>query len=215
MYNTVIAVLEKNSGTWKEMPAFSRAYEAFKGTVGKINTVRTVQAGNKGVAMDKAAIKAALAEKALQVGGAIQAYADSSDNQTLREAVSFTLSELMKSRDGVMSDRSKLVHDKAKLHATALAEYGITKTDILALKAMLDRFNALIVEPRKVISESKTATREIEALMKEASKLLKNRLDKMMLKFKAGAADFYSTYRNARIIIDKGIRHEEDDEAVE
>jgi hypothetical protein len=52
-------------------------------------------------------------------------------------------------------------------------------------------------------------------LFQKADRLLKKRLDKMMVRYQTTDPDFYKSYLNARIIVDYGIRHEKKEEGEE
>ena len=66
----------------------------------------------------------------------------------------------------------------------------------------MDEFNALIGKPRSIRNSKFVTLETIELLFEECNKLLKNKIDKVMLMFRDTKPEFYSSYERARTIVD-------------
>lgn len=128
MYLAVHEVLKENEASWNTLPAFVKAFTGFDAKVAEINQSRLVQENKvTGITQDKAARKIQLAEAALKVAGAVQAYANDNDSNELFESVNYSLSELKFATDTAALERAQAILNKAAENVSALADYGITK----------------------------------------------------------------------------------------
>lgn len=61
---------------------------------------------------------------------------------------------------------------------------------------------------RVSVSERKAAHEKLAKLFAQTDALLKNQLDRLMVRFRETEPELYATYQNARRIIPYGVRHE-------
>lgn len=211
MYYAVQKVCSANSGVWSGLPAFVTAFADFETNIGKIEDALEAQEKNiTGVSKDKDAIGTLMVEKALQVGGAVFAYASDINDLTLKGKVDFSRTELKRVRDSIATQRCQLIHDEANGVIGSLGSYGVTGTDLSDLQTKIDAFASAVAAPRTAITERKGATDEIAKFLRKCDSILKSKLDKLMNQFKVSAPRFYKLYFDARIIVDIGIRHEDE-----
>lgn len=202
MYFAVVQVVDANNAVWAGTPAFVNAEAAFGTVMGGIQDLVEVQETViTGVRTDKLVALDAMVEKALLVSGAVFAYATDTDNNTLKEAVAYSASDLKYVRDTIAAERATVIHDQANAVIASLADYDVDAAVLTELTGLIDAFAALIPGPRVAITARKGATSGLVELMKEADSLLKERLDKLMNLYKVTDLEFYTHYFNARIIV--------------
>ena len=210
MFFTTQEVLVDHNATWGATPAMVDANAAFDANIAALRTAVARQVTDiTGHAKDKARALDALVALTLRMSGCVMAYAETTDNQALAEAMNIVPSELYKYRDSIVAERCQGVHDAANTHIANLAPYGIVAADVNSLQSAIDKYVALIPRPRTKITERKGATSEIGLLIRDTQRLLGRRMDMLMRGFMISHPDFYRQYQNARIIVDQGGQKEE------
>ncbi len=91
---------------------------------------------------------------------------------------------------------------QASENMEALAEFGVTPDVVTELTTSVDDFNALIGQPRTILSQKYAALNTIEELFDEGNQILKLNLDNSMLIYRESQTEFYQGYQSARNIID-------------
>lgn len=234
MYDAVKRVLMMFRTRWSGMAGFAAAVAAFINKVTAIETTGTLQDRDiSGIPMDKLKHKTILVDFALMVAGAIHAYANSIENNEMEKAVRNSRKKLLRMRDELLSERCRNIHTIAQEQLGNLAGFGITQETVNMLMQLIERYQEKVPEPRVARSSKNTFTSLLPKLYREADRILKFQLDKMMLQFKSAttagsastgtveasavatdvpgpippaSADFYALYFQAREIIDLGRR---------
>ncbi len=83
----------------------------------------------------------------------------------------------------------------------ALADYGITAAQLLALNNLINAYAQLVSAPRNATSQRKAYVAALKADFKAADIILKEQMDKLVYRLKATYPNFYATYKNNRKII--------------
>lgn len=214
MYLAVNRVLADNSSVWTTIVAFSDAAGLFGQKLDEIvGVVEHQETATTGVRADKLNAQDLMIERALSVGGAVFAYGSATNNQTLKESVDYTESDLKYVRDTISAERCTVIYTQATSIVADLADYGVTPAMLDELDERISDFVTLIPAPRVAITSRKGATSGLVDLIKEIDLVLKERLDKLMAQFKTTAPDFYTHYFNARLIA--GARRNHDDDSDE
>jgi len=138
------------------------------------------------------------------------AYASDIEDLTLQGKVDFSPSELKQVRDSITLQRCQLIHDEANGVIGSLGSYGVVAGDLTDLQAKIDAYAGAVAAPRTATAEHKGATDEIAKFIKKCDSILKNKMDTLMKNFKVSNPRFYKLYFDARIIVDIGIRHEDE-----
>lgn len=210
MYYAVQRVCSANAPVWGSLPAFVNAFNEFKTSIGKVESILKIQErGILGVAKDKEAIEDSMIDLALKISGAVFAFASDTNNLILKGKVDYSRSELKQVRDSIAIQRCMGIADEANSVIGALGTYGIIPADITTLKAKVTDFTNALSAPRTAITERKGATDELAKQIKKTDTVLKEKLDKLIERFKATSSDFYKLYFDARKIVNIGVRHEE------
>ena len=213
MYLSVQKVTNTHSAEWQGLPAYATIFASFEDAISQIRNTRLVQEGQiTGITKDKAQAQNNAIEKAIQVATAVFAYASIQNNNTLKDKVSYSPSELRRSRDTILIDRLEVIHEAATSVLAELANYGLTQADLDEFSALITSYTNMVEDPRVAITNRARATKDLKSIFKTADKILKEQLDKLMLQYKKTAPEFYQQYFNARLIIDLGIRHKKDED---
>ena len=105
-------------------------------------------------------------------------------------------------RDDQLAPSCNNIHDAANTNLVALAPYGITAAMLTSFNTLITNYSAAVPKPRNAASLRKTYATTLKNMFKEADDILKNQLDKTSVQFKAANLEFYTAYKNNRIIID-------------
>ena len=143
-------------------------------------------------------------EKILEIADQLSALASKTNNPHLSAHVEFTLSSLDKLPDDALEDTGRSVSALATANLAALVAYNITQADVTELDQFTTRFHGLKTAPRTAIAGRKGETDTLPDLISSTTSILRNRLDKLMTKFKKTNPEFFAGYRSARVIVDRG-----------
>ena len=205
MYFAIQKVCTDNNGVWNGLPAFVSTFGEFETVIQSIQDIRLVQEQDtKGVTQDKQSAGEILIEQALIVSTAVHAYATDVNNNTLREKVNYSPSDLKIARDTIIIDMCQLVHNEANNVLADLADYGITAAELTDLQGKLDDYEAIVAGPRDAITDRASATAELESLFVTGDDVLNNKLDKLMTQFKQSDPGFHVQFYSSRKIVDSG-----------
>lgn len=203
MYLALRTVLDNNNAAWVALVAYGNAVTAFKAKIDSIQAARQVQEGaTTGVTIDKTEAKMAAIAVGLEIQAAVFAFASVTNNNTLKEQMSYAPNELEYVRDTILYDRLMLIHGKADDNVASLGDYGVDATDISDYKDLIDVYNSLIQSPRVAIGNRKMATDFLPVGFAGADAVLKGQLDPLTETLKSSQTVFYNQYWNARTIVD-------------
>lgn len=155
----------------------------------------------KGITTDKVEAKKALAMMAIDIALPISAYAVKSGNNELKEKVSFSFSDLFRTKHGQVGSRIRNISDIGKEHLSGLAHYGINQSALDTLEAMIDDYEQKVPNPKNAAAIKKAVRENIKNLFAKNALLLKEHLDKTVVGFKKNYPDFVLAYKANRVII--------------
>ena len=205
MYQVVLETLENNETVWAGLPAFVSAEALFRTEVNNILALaQTQQQPSTGVTADKQQLRAAMADVAMPVVGALKALASVTGNDDLAAQIAFTRSAFVYGRDTQSATNGDIVHSRGTTNLAALADYGIVQAQLDALRAAIDAYRDSISRPREVITTTAAATAGMDAAFGRAESVLSGRLDNLVELFRLSNSTFYAQYQNARVIVDTG-----------
>lgn len=208
MYLAVQQVCRAFSVVWNTLQAFAASFTDFEKGISKINLSLETQGVNiTGVSEDKNNFKSGLVAKALEIAGAIFAFATDKNKMELKSGVKFSRTGLEHKPDSITLSNCRHIFDQAVSLQSALSDYGVSADDISVFQSMISDFEASIASPRVAVTARMGATNDISKLFSINDSILKNKMDKLVEKFKISNPEFYKQYHDARIIIDKGLHH--------
>lgn len=203
MYHAVIAYCDENAAIVATVPAFQTALTSLKAKVSSIvSTSQLEEEVISGITTDKGVLRTTLCEQAADIAALVYAYAASINNNTLKEAVDFSKTDLKLTKDDNLPQVCQNIHAAANDNLAALAPYGVTAPMLASLDDLIEDYAEAVPKPRNAAALKKTYNATIKALYKEADAILKEQMDKTAVSFKTTHPVFYETYKNNRIILD-------------
>jgi hypothetical protein len=208
MYVTVLQFLAENTAVWAAFIAFGNAVTLLIGKVAALQEQVAIQATHiVGYAVTKRIKKNNLAEKVYEVCGALKAYATLIGDNVLYDFADYTLTELKKQPDNVLTQTANNMYNKANSLVGSLGDYGIDAAYLTAFQTQIADYVSFVESPRLARIARKTATVNIKLLIKEIDAILKNQLDMLILPIKVLNPDFFIGYDSAKMILDIGHHH--------
>ena len=202
MFTAVITYCNNNSATVATVQSFQTALTSLIAIVNQIHDTLQMQDNViTGIATDKRAMRAALCKQAANLGGVISAFATSTNNNELKEQVNFPVSELSRLKDEVLVARCSNIYNALNANVTALANSGITAATATTFQTAIDAYNAKIATPRNAVSLRSAHAKSLTQLFREANGILRMQMDKLAIQFIPTAANFYTAYKNNRVIV--------------
>ncbi|AHJ99363.1 hypothetical protein [Hymenobacter swuensis] len=156
----------------------------------------------------KQATRLLLAQRAAEVAAALLAYADETDNIRLHTDADYTEKSLLRATDNDLARISKNIHDQATTHLTALQDQGVTQQELTELEAALTNFQQQQASPRIVVADTKAENKALATNLRAAVALLRNRIDKYLVRYQRPEPRFYTAYQSARNVINTAARPE-------
>ena len=208
MHKKVEQVCDENYSIYKSLPAFVNGFDLFKSNNQKIEDTTVKQkTPTTGYTEKRDLIKIELAELAIEIAGSVAAYCHENKNEIVARKVNYSFTELTHASDAAVKNRVSIILAEATTIVANLSDYGTDSTHTSLLEQKLNEFKDIIGKKGYSKEETQTATEQVAELLAENNELVKNRLDKLMLKFRISAPEFYKNYFNAREIYDFGGGH--------
>ncbi len=209
MNKAVADLLFFRQSVWAGLPSFAAAADRLKNTIGLLDQALQRQSAvdTTGAAADKANAGAAAIKRVMLLAHNAAAYALAHNKMELYQHVNHSRSYLDRLNDNELPNTLQGMLDKVGEQAAFLGEYNVTPQKIAEAQAAINEVAAILTRPRTLTDEHSTATASIPVLEKEVRRLLAM-LDKLIRNFEDDAPELLSDYEHARIIVDRGIRHE-------
>ncbi len=205
MFSTVSSYMDINKAIFAGVKAVKDAVIELDANIAAITTKAGKQEAPIGGAADeKEQVRLAFEEKILEIEDQLSALAEKNKNANLAAQVELTLSGLDKLGDDELGEMGKRISDLATANLAALVDYDIKAADVTALDALKSQFNGIKSAPRTAIAGRKGETDTLPQIITDNTSLLRNRLDKLMTKFKKTNSVFFAGYRSARVVVDRG-----------
>ena len=202
MYRAIAAYCDENTTIISTNAAFLAAFGDFKANIADINVAAQQEAAViTGITIDKNQSKQTLCNLTTEMAAMIYAYAATVGNNTLKMEVDFPVSALMKLRDDQLVPRCQNVRETGEANLAALADYGVTAANLQAVQAAIDDYSAIIAKPRTAIIDRKMQGAAIDGLFEANDSILKDRMDKLVIAFKAANPEFVQTYEAMRRVV--------------
>ena len=209
----VVLVLANNIAIWTMIAAIVVIFDLLKAKIQLVRDLRQIQEkDNTGVTKRKGNVRKQMEEKGMNVIRKLVMYAVATENTELDANINYTASDLSLASENRVADIIRLVYETANAHKSELAAYGVTDEMLELLLTLHQQFLVAMPETREKITLSSTATKNINTLITEISDLQRTKLDRLIAGFADTNPDFYQQYKNARKIVDRGIRHEPEEE---
>ncbi|UOQ72680.1 hypothetical protein [Hymenobacter cellulosilyticus] len=211
MLQTTLRVLDEHAALYATNKALGKARQELAALVADLDPTAERQqraATPQKPGAVKQATKQTLAERAAAVAAALLALADELDDIRLHTDSDYTERQLRRQPDADLLRICQNLHQRATDHAKALAEQGVTPQELTDLQAAIQAFQQEQTTPRVLMADGKAQKQEINADLREASALLRNRIDKFMVRYQRPEPKFHTAYLSARKVINTAARQE-------
>lgn len=211
MMQATLAVLDQHADLYAANTALTKARATLAELVQDLDPTATTQQGaarTESPGAVKKATKNLLAERTAEVAAALLALADETQDISLHTDADYTERQLQRATDNDLLRIAKNIHARATEHAQALAAQAVTPAELTELQAALDAFRAEMTAPRTTIASGKALKQQITADLRQATALLRNRIDKFLLRYRRPQPQFFAAYQSARQVINTATRSE-------
>lgn len=209
MLKAILSFLQQNQSLWKDSAPLTSVYNELQQLVAQIEqTILLTNQSNSGLVVAKQNLQEALIEQTFELVSILFAYARRNNDEVLLAKVDFPISHLKNLRDNELASACTGVLNHGQSKAKALGEYGVTPEGLQSLEGLINKYVVQLPTRRITVSERKMANEKIKTLIAQAMLIASEQLDRLMLKFKNTEPDFYTSYLNARKVVDYGTRYE-------
>lgn len=163
---------------------------------------------NSGLSTSKKLQKDALVKRAFELASILFAMATRNKDQVLLAKVDFPISELHGLRDGELASKCKNILDLGRSNLPQIIGYGTSEEKMNALDEQIVQYKTSLPARRISVSELKAANQKLKEVLKQATDLVNDQIDRMLVQFETSEPDFYTAYQNARKVVAYGTRHE-------
>lgn len=209
MARTTGNVIAKWQGQWSTVPRFVNEASALQAEMKRIEeAAENTLLETKGIAMDKRNAKDEALSAIVNIAKPASVYADDSNNLQLRQQLNVSRGPLSLLTQNDLLNTLTGMYNAVFAEKDHLADYGVTEQKIADAKTKLDAYTSSVPTTRDAIVERKTNNEVIEEGIGNLRRGF-HRLDNLMRLFEG--TQFYSEYKNARIIVDLGTRKTPED----
>ncbi|RSK51027.1 hypothetical protein [Hymenobacter rigui] len=209
MMQATLAVLDQYAEVYAANKALGTARAELAALVQELDPTADTQqsaAAPRSAGAVKKATKEHLAQRAAEVAAALLAHADEQQDIRLHTDADYTERQLRRAPDNDLARISKNLHEQATAHFAALQNQGVTQQELTELAAALTAFQAGQSAPRLASADGKAHTQVLAADLRAAVALLRNRLDKYLVRYQRPEPRFYTAYQSARQTINTAQR---------
>lgn len=90
-------------------------------------------------------------------------------------------------------------------------EYGVDAAKLTMLAKKIEAFAKATPKPRARINAGSAATKALKKNLRQISTLLRERVDRLMTRFKVSHPEFYNEYKSARRIVKPAVTPEKEE----
>src|ERR1700724_609872 len=148
MYLAVLGVMQKYNSVWSAMTAIAEMVTRLQGLTASIQNASGVQGSPlTGIAGGKRRKRIEMMNQTLAIAGDLHALAVKGGDAAMQDKCDIQPSDLTRLGETEVAPRCQEIRDLANSNAAALADFGLTGTDITALQTAIDEYKALITKP--------------------------------------------------------------------
>ncbi|MEO8149672.1 MAG: hypothetical protein ABI723_18685 [Bacteroidia bacterium] len=209
MYDATVEYVETTNAISSTRAGLMAGKNSLKTTVADIKAKAAKQGRQTGgITDDKAVLKETLALKMFAVTSGTAGYAASINNNTLKEEMNYSISELRRLKDDtietVVANISTIV---TPVLGAGLTGFGVDAAAMTAMTTAKDDYLLAKNKPREASVVKSAQTDALVPLYVEATRICRDIMDKAAATLNATQADWYSAYQNVRKIVNTASRH--------
>jgi hypothetical protein len=209
MLKTILSLLQINESIWSDSAPLAAAIAELADLIAQIEEIQQLTGeDNSGLSNSKRLEKDALIKQVFELASIIFAMATRNKDQVLLAKVDFPISELQHLRESELATRCRNITELGRSNLPQIITFGITEEKLNTLDEQIAHYKLSIPARRISVSELKAANKKLKELLKLATDLASDQIDRMLVQFGSSNPDFYNAYLNARKVVDYGIRHE-------
>jgi hypothetical protein len=168
-----------------------------------------------GITVDKDIIVENLTDSTVEISGAVYSYAHDINDNALMARVNYKSTRLESmSQSKLVAVAGVVLEEALKIPTTDLANEGISGEDLTAYQELIARFSVVKSSKKEAVIDRSGTTKKLNNLFKEASSLLKDKLDRLAVQFKRKDPEFYLKYKAARVVHYRSAAKKETDAVV-
>ena len=201
-FNLIVKESKNNPNSLALVPKFGVVVERLETICSDLEGYRIFQEKDlTGITEDKDLTLDNLTDSTIEIAGAVYSYAHDMGNNALMSKVNFKSTALEKmSQSEVLAVAGIVLEEALKIPAEALSNEGITAEELAAFGELIAVFKNIKSANKEAVIDRSGTTEKISELFKEASSLIKNKLDRLAVQFKRKDPDFYFKYKAARAV---------------
>ncbi len=194
--------LNNNTSLWNTIPILVSMKNDLDELIQRIEAQNEkTNPGSVEITANKEEVKNGLAQKAMSLSGTLQAYAAINNLPEITAKVKLTKTDISRARETDIEALVKPLIDIARENLDQLVDFVVTEEIVSELETSLDDFKVLIGQPRVIRNQAFAAMDKLDELFDATNKLLKEKLDKIMIRFEYSDTEFYQEYIRARTIV--------------
>jgi hypothetical protein len=206
MINALTEFVDADTNPYSGILNFPIVNGQVKNKMTIVNGLNLVAGGtSKGVTIDVGLVRISMEELAEKIAKGTFAFASATNNNTLKARVNWTQAKLSKKQKEEVDDVCQDIHDAAAANTVAIAPYGVTAGDILALQGAIDLYRPLTGKTRMTVVNINSAKEQIKDIVDGIIKFeLKGQMDPMIGTLEISNKVYHDKYFNMRERIDLG-----------
>ena len=207
-FKATMGVSVNHHDAWMNIPGLVKYFGQLGDVIALVDPTADTQQGisSEPVSAVKKKTRNQLAQGTNDIAVLLHAYADDADDVALLIASDYSLSALRRKGDGDLLGIAKQLHTLASTHQAVLVDQGLEADELTNLAASIEKFKGEMGTPRTAIAEGTAQTKARKSHFRTGMAIYRNRLDKLMTRFKTRNPDFYNAYQSARQIINTAKR---------
>ena len=142
-----------------------------------------------------------LGDCAFELASSLHAYCAAKELNDLAICTDLSRTDVTRGTATAVLNRCRDIQKWVTENLDSLADYKVTQADLTTLKNRIKAFETVQTKPRTTKVAGKAATRRLEAQFAKLDDLITRRLDKVAVKFKEAAPEFYEAYKASRSIV--------------
>lgn len=207
MYKAVDTYLDENLVIVQGITELSASHLQLKGKYLELKTKNDESLkALSGKAVSKLVARMNAINSSLAISGGLYGYAKKNKNTELETITNIQKSSLDKMRDTELTTALEAIADLAEAHISSLEPFGVTPAKAEEFREKINLYDASVGKKETGMIRKKGAKKSLRTLFTEADDILVT-MDKYIDGLKNDHGEFVSNYKEARFIMNMGIRH--------
>ena len=154
-----------------------------------------------GITVEKDVIFENLTDFTIEISGAIYSFAHDRNDNALMARVNYKPTQIEKmSQSKLAAVAGIIIIEALKIDPADLANEGISAEELAAYQEIIARFSVVKSSKQEAVIDRSGTTEKLNILFKEATSLVKDKLDRLAVQFKRKDPEFYLKYKAARAV---------------